>query len=59
METKISAALQSKGPLFCNIEVEQTHRVIPQVKFGRPNEDAEPLLSRQEFKSNMLIELVD
>ena len=41
-----------------NIEIEQKHRVIPQVKFGRPNEDAEPLLSRQELKSNMFIDLV-
>jgi hypothetical protein len=30
--------------------------VIPQVKFGRPLEDGEPLLARAEFFKNMLIE---
>jgi hypothetical protein len=29
--------------------------VQPQVKFGRPNEDGEPLLEREEFLSNMLV----
>jgi acetolactate synthase I/II/III large subunit len=29
--------------------------VIPQVKFGRPNEDADPRLPRDEFLSNMLV----
>ena len=31
------------------------HRVIPQVKFGKPNEDLEPLLLRKEFYDNMII----
>jgi D-sedoheptulose 7-phosphate isomerase len=26
-----------------------------QVKFGRPNEDADPLLSREEFLANMIV----
>jgi len=29
--------------------------VIPQVKFGRSNEDSEPLLPRREFLDNMLV----
>lgn len=45
----------SEGPYFLNVEIAPKHRVIPQVKFGRPNEDADPLLERTEFLSNMLV----
>ena len=58
LEEKVSQILNTKGSVFCNIEIDQRHRVIPQVKFGRPNEDSEPLLSRQELKLNMFIDLV-
>jgi len=52
---KIKTVLKSKGPVFCNIEIQSKHRVIPQVKFGRPNEDLEPLLDRKEFLENMIV----
>ncbi len=58
LEDKVKLALNSSNSIFCNIEINQKHRVIPQVKFGRPNEDAEPLLSREELKANMFIDLV-
>jgi len=51
----IRTVIKNKGPIFCNVDVNPDHRVIPQVKFGRPNEDAEPLLGRQQFLKNMLI----
>lgn len=41
---------------FIEITVPPDARVIPQVKFGRPNEDMEPLLPREIFKRNMIIE---
>ena len=47
--------LASDGPYFLNVEIDPKHRVVPQVKFGRPNEDADPLLERGEFLSNMLV----
>ena len=47
--------LRIKDPLFCSVEISSEHRVSPQVKFGRPNEDPEPLLERQEFLRNMLV----
>jgi len=52
---KVAAALASDGPYFLNIEIASQHRLAPQVKFGRPNEDADPLLPREEFLSNMII----
>jgi len=51
--------IQSPDPVFCNVVLNSTERVIPQVKFGRPIEDPEPLLEREEFLSNMLIEPLD
>jgi acetolactate synthase-1/2/3 large subunit len=51
----IREALASEGPVFCNVEISAKHRVIPQVKFGRPIEDSEPLLRRSEFLENMLV----
>ena len=55
----IRKALDIKGPVFCNIDVGSEHRVVPQVKFGRPNEDLEPLLERQEFLKNMIVKPLD
>lgn len=52
---KLSKALSSAGPALLNIEIDESSRVEPQVKYGRPNEDAEPLLERSEFLSNMLV----
>lgn len=51
----ISEMLGFDGPALCVININQSHRVIPQVKFGRPNEDLEPLLPREELAANMLI----
>ncbi len=53
---KLSRMLASEGPAFLNIDVDPRSRVVPQVKYGRPNEDAEPLLERTEFLANMLVE---
>lgn len=54
----IAEALKLKGPVFINVEIDRSHRVIPQVKFGRPNEDPEPLLPRDEFLENMIVAAV-
>lgn len=51
-------AINCEGPVFCNVEIAQWHRVVPQVKFGWPIEDAEPLLDRAEFLANMLVKPV-
>ncbi len=55
LPAKIAAMLATDGPFFLNIEVDRQHRVTPQVKFGRPNEDADPLLERPEFLANMVV----
>ena len=55
IDAMLSKVLDCDGPAFLNIETHPDHRVAPQVKFGRPNEDAEPLLNRREFISNMIV----
>lgn len=51
----IRMVLECEGPVFCNVEIGLGQRVMPQVKFGRPNEDSEPLLDRKEFFDCMII----
>ena len=52
------SSLSNMNPMFCELLINKNKRVIPQVKFGRPNEDLEPLLDRYEFKKNMIIPVI-
>jgi acetolactate synthase-1/2/3 large subunit len=52
----LSQAMAQPGYSFTNIEIAADARVVPQVQFGRPNEDSSPLLDRKEFLANMLVE---
>ena len=45
--------------LICNVCIDNDFRVSPQVKFGKPNEDMGPLLPREIFRENMIIEPID
>ena len=53
---KVRWVLSEPGPVFCCLDIDPRFRVVPQVKFGRPNEDPEPLLERKEFLDNMLVQ---
>lgn len=55
IDSGLKTALSTSGPVLCNVRVPESARVVPQVKFGRPNEDMEPLLPRDLFSSSMLI----
>jgi len=52
----IGSTLEASGPAFCNIRISPKHRVLPQSRFGRPIEDPEPFLPREEFLENMIVE---
>ena len=58
LEPKLRDALRGEGPVFCNVNIRPDRRVIPQVKFGRPIEDSDPLLDRDVFLSNMIVKPV-
>ena len=48
--------LGSDDPVLFEVVIPPSARVVPQVKFGRPNEDMEPLLPRDVFSAQMLID---
>ncbi len=53
---KLQEVYNEPGPVFCNVEIDPCHRVVPQSRFGRPIEDSEPFLSRKEFLENMIVQ---
>tara|TARA_B100000073_G_C23495555_1_gene477555 strand:- start:62 stop:697 length:636 start_codon:yes stop_codon:yes gene_type:complete len=57
MKEKLSIDLRK--PIIFNIMIDQDWRVTPQVKFGKPNEDPEPLIDRKIFKENMIVKPLD
>ncbi len=59
VDDRIREVLETPGPVLCDVDILAERRVIPQVKFGRPIEDAEPLLPRDEFLANMIVPPLD
>jgi len=57
---EISKTLQKvnnrKNPIIIELLIDRWHRVTPQSRFGYPIEDADPLLSRDIFLKNMIVE---
>lgn len=51
----IKKVFKMKGAVFCNVEILPEHRIIPQVRFGRPIEDGDPLLQRKKFLEQMVV----
>jgi acetolactate synthase-1/2/3 large subunit len=47
--------LNSRKPEFVNVIIDPNQKIIPKLQFGKPIEDLSPLLSRAEFKKNMII----
>ena len=56
---KLDDLVKSEGPVFCNVELLPDQKMIPKLKFGKPIEDSEPELSRDEFLENMIIRPLD
>jgi acetolactate synthase-1/2/3 large subunit len=56
LKATLSRAIAEPAYSFTNIEIAADARVVPQVQFGRPNEDSSPLLDRKEFLENMVVE---
>jgi acetolactate synthase-1/2/3 large subunit len=59
MPEVIARALAHDGPFLVDLCLDPEERVIPQVVYGRPIEDAGPLLSRDVFLRNMLVKPLD
>ena len=56
VEQVVAKVLESDGPILCDVVIPPEHHVVPQCRYGRPIEDAEPLLEREEFLENMIVE---
>jgi hypothetical protein len=41
--------------LLINVIIDSNQKIVPKLQFGKPIEDLSPLLSRSEFKKNMII----
>jgi acetolactate synthase-1/2/3 large subunit len=59
---EISPALQQlfsdMYPGFLEVIIDQESRVSPKLAVNRPVEDQEPLVDREELRSNMIIEML-
>ena len=56
---KMNSVFASSNAVLCNVVIPSEARVVPQVKFGRPNEDMDPLLPRSLFLENMIAAPLD
>lgn len=54
--TELKAFLLIDGPALIDITLPQHTYVVPKLSVGRPIEDQDPLLSRDELAENMLVE---
>lgn len=53
--TQYQQALDREGPGFIHYQCDPDADVVPKVRFGKPNEDGEPFLPRDEFLSQMIV----
>lgn len=51
----LKKVLISNKPEFINVIIAPDQKIVPKLQFGKPIEDLSPLLSRSEFKKNMII----
>ena len=52
---KIGKVLAAKGAVLCNVNLASGPQIMPKLLYGRPIEDSDPLLPRDEFHANMLV----
>lgn len=56
--TAMGQLFDGDGPAFCQVEIHKDAKLIPQARFGYPIEDQEPMLDREEFKQQMIVETI-
>src|SRR3989344_470593 len=55
LSKKIKEVLSHRGPVLCDVYLNDDQKIIPKLSFGSPIEDLFPLLPRDEFRRNMII----
>lgn len=53
LHKKIEKVLKHKGPIICDVLIEDDQQIIPKVKSGSPIHDMLPSLSKKEILSNL------
>jgi acetolactate synthase-1/2/3 large subunit len=59
IEAVLNKVLKTKKPEFINVLINPSQKIIPKLQFGKPIEDLSPLLTRSEFKKNMIVPVYD
>lgn len=57
-ESALTWLLADDRPAFLDVKISGGHRLIPQVQMGKPNEDGNPPLSRDELARQMFVGVV-
>jgi acetolactate synthase-1/2/3 large subunit len=67
-DLKINEILNNNGPVFCEVMLDPSEEISPKVAsykkedgtmVSKPLEDLAPFLSRDEFKENMIIDIIE
>ena len=58
IDPALQTFLSDMHPGFLEVMIDEKARALPKLAVNRPVEDQEPLMSREELQSNMLIELL-
>lgn len=53
IRTHLQAIYDQKGPLICHLDILETHRIVPMLKFGQGLEDLDPKLPESELQAVM------
>jgi acetolactate synthase-1/2/3 large subunit len=59
IDKKLKELFINKEAKFLEVNIMPDYKALPKLSVGRPVEDQEPLLSRDELKSNMLINMLN
>ena len=55
IKRSIQYALHYKGPIVCDVWINENQQLLPRLEFGRPLEDMRPYLSDNELNNNMIV----
>jgi len=58
IKNKMKKVLFSNKPEFIEVILKPDQKIIPKLQFGNPIEDLSPLLPRNEFNENMIVNTV-
>ena len=58
IKEKLQYVWDYKGPILCNLLIDEEQKLIPKLEFGNPLEDMSPYLTDEQIKNNMIINMI-